>query len=107
LALASPDTGGSRGCRIESASVKMPAPRLATKDLMSHARHRTRIQLERLTAIHERRVVGPRENFFTLATGEFVFTTQIPRTAAGKFRKTTLRDEYGGILTEQPRPSGP
>jgi acyl-CoA synthetase (AMP-forming)/AMP-acid ligase II len=38
---------------------------------------------------------------------EFVFTTQIPRTAAGKFRKTALRDEYGGILTDQPRPSRP
>jgi hypothetical protein len=43
-------------------------PWLATKDLMSHARHRTRIQLERLTAIHERRVV-PGENFFIVAAG--------------------------------------
>jgi fatty-acyl-CoA synthase len=37
---------------------------------------------------------------------EFIFTTQIPRTAAGKFQKTTLRDEYGGILIEQPRSAG-
>jgi acyl-CoA synthetase (AMP-forming)/AMP-acid ligase II len=35
---------------------------------------------------------------------EFVFTTQIPQTAAGKFQKTTLRDEYGGILVERPAP---
>jgi len=28
----------------------------------------------------------------------FVFTSQIPRTAAGKFQKTTLRRQYGDIL---------
>ena len=78
LALASPDTGGSRGCRIDSVSVQMPAPRLATKDLMSHARHRTRTQLERLTAIHQRRVARPGETFFTLASG--------PRAASGLMR---------------------
>jgi acyl-CoA synthetase (AMP-forming)/AMP-acid ligase II len=38
---------------------------------------------------------------------EFVFTTHIERTAAGKFQKATLRDEYGGILTEHLRSSGP
>lgn len=35
---------------------------------------------------------------------EFVFNTQIPRTGVGKFQKTTLRDQYGGILLEQPMP---
>jgi acyl-CoA synthetase (AMP-forming)/AMP-acid ligase II len=35
---------------------------------------------------------------------EFVFTDQIPRTAAGKFQKSTLREQYGGLLIEQPRP---
>jgi 3-oxoacyl-[acyl-carrier-protein] synthase III len=69
LALASPDTGDSWGCRIESVGVKLPARRLTTRDLMSRTRHRTRIQLERLTGIHERRVVGPGENSFTLAAG--------------------------------------
>ena len=69
LALASPDANGSRGCRIESVGVKLPARRLTTKDLMSQTRHRTRIQLERLTGIHERHVVGPGENSFTLAAG--------------------------------------
>jgi 3-oxoacyl-[acyl-carrier-protein] synthase-3 len=34
---------------------------------MSKTSHRTRIQLERLTGIHERRVVGPGEDSFTLA----------------------------------------
>jgi hypothetical protein len=36
---------------------------------MSRTSHRTRIQLERLTGIHERHVVGPGENSFTLAVG--------------------------------------
>jgi 3-oxoacyl-[acyl-carrier-protein] synthase III len=69
LALESPGPGGSWGCRIESVGVKLPAQRLMTKDLMNRTRHRTRIQLERLTGIHERHVVGPGENSFTLGTG--------------------------------------
>ncbi len=35
---------------------------------------------------------------------EFVFTDHIPRTAAGKFQKSTLRGQYGGLLIELPRP---
>ena len=69
LTLQSNGSGGPRGCRIESVGVKLPAQRLTTRDLMSRTSHRTRIQLERLTGIHERRVVGPGENSFTLATG--------------------------------------
>ena len=69
LALGPPGTGGSWGCRIESVGVKLPAQRLTTRDLMSQTSHHTRIQLERLTGIHERHVVGPGENSFTLATG--------------------------------------
>ena len=69
LALGPPGSGGSRGCRIESVGVKLPAQRLTTRDLMSRTSHRTRIQLERLTGIHERHVVGPGENSFTLAAG--------------------------------------
>jgi 3-oxoacyl-[acyl-carrier-protein] synthase III len=62
-------SGAPWGCRIDSVGVKLPAERLTTKDLMSKTSHRTRIQLERLTGIHERHVVGPGENSFTLATG--------------------------------------
>ena len=69
LALESPGSGGSWGCRIESVGVKLPAGRLTTRDLMSRTSHHTRIQLERLTGIHERHVVGPGENSFTLAAG--------------------------------------
>jgi len=69
LALQSPESGSPWGCRIESVGVKLPGQRLTTRELMSQTSHRTRIQLERLTGIHERHVVGPGENSFTLATG--------------------------------------
>jgi len=69
LALQSPRSGNPWGCRIESVGVKLPARRLTTRDLMNQTSHRTRIQLERLTGIHERHVVGPGETSFTLATG--------------------------------------
>jgi 3-oxoacyl-[acyl-carrier-protein] synthase-3 len=69
LALESPSSGGSWGCRIESVGVKLPAQRLTTKDLMNQTTHHTKIQLERLTGIHERHVVGPGENSLTLAVG--------------------------------------
>jgi 3-oxoacyl-[acyl-carrier-protein] synthase III len=69
LALEPSGPGGSWGCRIESVGVKLPAQRLTTRELMSRTSHRTRIQLERLTGIHERHVVGPGENSFTLAAG--------------------------------------
>jgi fatty-acyl-CoA synthase len=35
---------------------------------------------------------------------EFVFAQEIPRTAAGKFLKSALREQYEGLLIEQPRP---
>jgi 3-oxoacyl-[acyl-carrier-protein] synthase-3 len=69
LALESRDSPGIWGCRIESVGVKLPARKLTTKSLMNQTRHRTKIQLERLTGIHERYVVGPGENSFTLAAG--------------------------------------
>ena len=69
MALESPGSAGSWGCRIESVGVKLPAGKLMTRDLMSQTRHRTKIQLERLTGIHERHIVGPGENSLTLAAG--------------------------------------
>ena len=69
LTLESAASGGKWGCRIDSVGVKLPAQRLTSKDLMSKTRHKTHIQLERLTGIHERHVVGPGENSLTLATG--------------------------------------
>jgi 3-oxoacyl-[acyl-carrier-protein] synthase III len=69
LALESPGAPVPWGCRIESVGVKLPSRRLTTSDLMHRTRHRTRIKLEYLTGIHERRVVGPGETSFTLAAG--------------------------------------
>ena len=69
LALEPDGSGGPWGCRIESVGVKLPALRLTTRELMSQTKHRTHIQLERLTGIHERHVAGPGENSLTLATG--------------------------------------
>lgn len=69
LTMESAASGSPWGCRIESVGVKLPAQQLTTRDLMSRTSHRTRIQLERLTGIHERHVVGPGETSFTLATG--------------------------------------
>jgi 3-oxoacyl-[acyl-carrier-protein] synthase III len=69
LALGSPSSASPWGCQIESVGVKLPARRLTTRELMSRTSHRTRIQLERLTGIHERHVVGPGETSLTLATG--------------------------------------
>jgi len=69
MVLESPGSGATWGCRIESVGVRLPAATLTTRELLSKTRHRTRIQLERLTGIHERHVVGPGENSFTLAVG--------------------------------------
>ena len=69
LAIGSRGDSASWGCRIESVGVKLPAGTLTTRELMSQTRHRTRIQLERLTGIHERHVVAPGETSLTLAAG--------------------------------------
>jgi 3-oxoacyl-[acyl-carrier-protein] synthase-3 len=69
MVLESTGSGASWGCRIESVGVKLPAATLTSRELLSKTRHHTRIQLERLTGIHERHVVSPGENSFTLAVG--------------------------------------
>lgn len=51
------------------------------------------------TADELRAFLEPRFAKFWLPD-EFVFAKEIPRTAAGKFQKTTLRHQYGGILIE-------
>src|SRR5512132_1166459 len=64
----SPD--GSRAphvARLESVGRCLPATRLTTEELMASTRHRTSIDLERLTGIHERRVSDGRHNSLTLA----------------------------------------
>jgi fatty-acyl-CoA synthase len=58
-----------------------------------------------VTAEELRAFLEPRFAKFWLPD-EFVFTSEILQTAAGKFRKSALRHQYGGILIDQPRPDG-
>jgi 3-oxoacyl-[acyl-carrier-protein] synthase-3 len=61
--------GTDRRARFESIGVRLPDARLSTYDLLHRTRHRTGIQLERLTGIHERRVAQDGEDSLTLAVG--------------------------------------
>ena len=58
-----------------------------------------------VTAGELRAFLEPRFAKFWLPD-EFVFAEEIPRTAAGKFRKSALREQYDGLLIDQPGPGG-
>lgn len=53
--------------RFESLGLRLPERRVTTEELMATTRHRTNIDLERLTGIRERRIAGEGEDSFTLA----------------------------------------
>ncbi len=53
--------------RFESLGASLPEHRVTTQELMASTRHRTNIDLERLTGIHEHRMCGPHESSLTLA----------------------------------------
>jgi 3-oxoacyl-[acyl-carrier-protein] synthase III len=55
--------------RLESVGRCLPRTRRTTAELMASTRHRTRIDLERLTGIRERRVSDGHEDSRTLAVG--------------------------------------
>jgi len=55
--------------RIAAVGRKLPATHLTTDELMGSTRHRTRIDLERLTGIHERRVSRGDDDSLSLAIG--------------------------------------
>ena len=55
--------------KFGSVGVRLPAHRLSSDELMASTRHRTGIQLERLTGIHERRIADDGEDSLTLAVG--------------------------------------
>ncbi|HEU5083618.1 MAG TPA: 3-oxoacyl-[acyl-carrier-protein] synthase III C-terminal domain-containing protein [Acidimicrobiales bacterium] len=65
------EAGGSDAmpfrARIESVGRRLPEDRVTTEAVMRSTRHRTRIDLERLTGIRERRWVGDGEDSATLA----------------------------------------
>jgi 3-oxoacyl-[acyl-carrier-protein] synthase-3 len=54
--------------RLAGAGRHLPATHLTTNELMATTRHRTHIDLERLTGIHERRVSIGDEDSYSLAT---------------------------------------
>jgi len=54
--------------RLAGAGRHLPSTHLTTDDLMSTTRHRTHIDLERLTGIHERRISVGDEDSYSLAT---------------------------------------
>lgn len=54
--------------RLAGAGRRLPVTHLTTDELMSATRHRTHIDLERLTGIHERRVSVGDEDSLSLAT---------------------------------------
>jgi 3-oxoacyl-[acyl-carrier-protein] synthase III len=53
--------------RFASLGRSLPQTRLTTSELMASTRHKTHVDLERLTGIHERRVSTGEEDSFTLA----------------------------------------
>lgn len=67
--LIEPRPGETGGCvaRFESIGVKLPERRVTSRELMASTRHRTKIDLERLTGIRERRVCSDGEDSLTLA----------------------------------------
>jgi 3-oxoacyl-[acyl-carrier-protein] synthase III len=57
----------AHAARIEAVGCKLPDHRVTTRELMATTRHRTKIDLERLTGIREHRTCGPEDSSQTLA----------------------------------------
>ncbi len=64
-------SGGSRSyvSRFVGVGASVPERRLGSAELMAGTEHRTDIDLERLTGVHERRIAGEGEDSYTLALG--------------------------------------
>ena len=60
---------GSYTARFAAIGSSIPERRLSTDELMASTTHETDIELERLTGVRERRVVGEGEDSYTLALG--------------------------------------
>jgi 3-oxoacyl-[acyl-carrier-protein] synthase-3 len=63
------DEAAPHVARIAGIGRRLPGTRLTTDELMGTTRHHTRIDLERLTGIHERRVSRGDEDSLSLAVG--------------------------------------
>ena len=62
-------SGGSYTSRFVGIGASVPERRLGSGELMASTRHRTGIDLERLTGVRERRIAGEGEDSYTLALG--------------------------------------
>jgi 3-oxoacyl-[acyl-carrier-protein] synthase III len=60
---------GSYTSRFVGIGASLPERRQGSEELMASTRHRTGIDLERLTGVHERRIAGEGEDSYTLALG--------------------------------------
>ncbi len=67
LAEATRDHNAPHSARIESVGMALPSHRVTTAELMATTRHHTKIELEKLTGIHEHRACGPGETSLSLA----------------------------------------
>ena len=59
--------GGSYTSRFAGIGASVPERRLTSDELMASTKHRTGIDLERLTGVRERRIAGADEDSYTLA----------------------------------------
>ena len=64
-----PPGGGLYTSRFGAIGALVPERRVSSDELMASTKHRTHIELERLTGIHEHHVVGEGEDSYTLALG--------------------------------------
>ncbi len=62
-----PAGGGSYASRFAAIGSRVPDRRVSSAELMASTKHRTHIELERLTGIHEHHVVSEGEDSYTLA----------------------------------------
>jgi len=68
LVMDAPGVPAPFSTRLAGAGRHLPTTHLTTDELMSTTRHKTHIDLERLTGIHERRVSVGDEDSYSLAT---------------------------------------
>ena len=61
--------GGPYTSRFVGIGASVPERRLSSDELMASTKHRTDIDLERLTGVRERRIAGEGEDSYTLALG--------------------------------------
>jgi 3-oxoacyl-[acyl-carrier-protein] synthase-3 len=95
-----PRDSAAHVARFESIGVHLPAVRVTSDELMASTRHRTGIQLERLTGIHERRIAAEGEDSFTLAVSavrDCLRRSQYDATDLDMVISTSISKYHGGM----------